>query len=102
MKPLTQVGISLVLTPLACLYTQLAAAQVKIQPSNFSETVGVHPTSEIRLQLDRLPTSEEGSLIIFIGRTDVTSQFRLVGTDFIYQPNVSRCHLEKPGLPFIW
>ncbi len=88
MKLLTRGILSLLLAPLACLYAQLAAAQVKIQPSNFNEKVIVQPTDEIRLTLDRLPAEEEGKLTIFIGRTDVTSQFRLVGTELIYQPGL--------------
>lgn len=88
MKLLIQIGINLILTPLICLYAQLAEAQVKLQPSNFSENTAVQVTDEIRLSLDRLPTETEGKLVIFIGRTDVTSQFRIVGTDLIYQPNL--------------
>lgn len=88
MKSLTQIAISLVLAPLACLYAQIAVGQVKIQQSSFDESAAVQPTSEIRLKLDRLPTPEEGNLAIFIGRTDITSQFRLVGTEFIYQPTI--------------
>lgn len=88
MKSLTQIAISLILAPLACLYAQIAVGQVKIQQSSFDESAAVQPTSEIRLKLDRLPTPEEGNLAIFIGRTDITSQFRLVGTEFIYQPTI--------------
>jgi hypothetical protein len=88
MKLLIRVGISLTFAPLACLYAQLAVAQVKVQPSNFGESTIVQPVDEIRFKLDRLPTLEEGNLIIFIGRTDVTSQFRLIGTEFVYQSTV--------------
>ncbi len=88
MKTLTRIGISLIIAPAACLYAQLAAAQVKIERSNFSESTVIQPTSEIRLQIDRLPTAAEGRLAVFIGRTDLTSQFRLVGTELIYQPTV--------------
>ncbi|MEX0272252.1 hypothetical protein AB3R30_24330 [Leptolyngbyaceae cyanobacterium UHCC 1019] len=88
MTPLTRVGISLIVAPLACLFAQLAVAQVKIQQSNFSERTVIQPTSELRLKLDRLPTPAEGKLAFFIGRTDVTSQFRSVGTEFIYQPSL--------------
>jgi hypothetical protein len=88
MKPLTKIGINLILVPITCLYAQLATAQVKIQPSNFSGDTVLQPSHEIRLKLDRLPTPEEGKLAIFIGRTDVTSQFRLVGPEFVYQPGL--------------
>jgi hypothetical protein len=82
----TQFSIGLIIAPFACLCAQLAAAAVTVQNANFGEGAAVQPTTEIRLQVDRLPTAEEGRIAIFIGRTDVTSQFRIDGTQLIYQP----------------
>lgn len=95
MKLLTRIGISLLLAPLACFYTQLAAAQVKIQSSNFSGSVIVQPTGELRLKLDRLPSAEEGKLAFFVGKIDLTSQFKQVGTEFVYQPAIVSLPLGK-------
>lgn len=67
------------------MYAHTAAA-VTIEQTNFSDKQTVLPTSEIKLKLDRLPSQNEGRLAIFIGQTDVTSMFRMVGNELIYQP----------------
>lgn len=88
MKTITQIGLSLILATLACFYAQVATAEVKIQQASFGENAIAKPTDAIRFQLDRLVSPAEGRLAIFIGRTDVTSQFQVVGTEFIYQPGI--------------
>ncbi|ARV58914.1 hypothetical protein BZZ01_09955 [Nostocales cyanobacterium HT-58-2] len=76
---------SIVLVTFLLLYSHTAAA-VTVEQTNFSDKVTVQPTSEIKLKLDRLPNQNEGRLAIFIGQTDVTSLFRTVGNELIYQP----------------
>ncbi len=75
---------SFILATLLVFYAHTAAA-VTIEQTNFSDKEAVQPRSEIKLKLDRLPSQKEGRLAIFIGQTDVTSQFRIVGNELIYQ-----------------
>ncbi|MGI2904996.1 hypothetical protein [Tolypothrix sp. VBCCA 56010] len=77
---------SLILGITIIVYTHTSAAAVTIEQTNFSDKQTVQPTSEIKLKLDRLPSQNEGRLSIFIGQTDVTSMFRTVGNELIYQP----------------
>lgn len=44
----------------------------------------IRPGSPITLRLDRAPTPDDGTLAVFIGRTDVTSLFRLAGNELLF------------------
>ncbi|QDL06799.1 hypothetical protein DP114_01770 [Brasilonema sennae CENA114] len=84
MKCIQTICQSFILSSLLLFYAHTAAA-VTIEQTNFSDKETIQPTSEIKLKLDRLPSQKEGRLAIFIGQTDVTSQFRIVGNELIYQ-----------------
>lgn len=42
----------------------------------------------IRFKLDRLPNPNEGTLAVFLDRTDITSQVQQTGSEFVYQPTL--------------
>jgi hypothetical protein len=88
MKSFTQLGIHFIIVALTWLSGQLVAVAIEVQQTNVGENVIVQPTDAIRFQFDRLPTPEEGKLAVFIGRTDMTSQFQIVGTELVYQPHL--------------
>jgi hypothetical protein len=88
MKSLTRLGIHFILASFIGVLSQLAAVAIEVQQTNIGGDAIIQPTDTIRFQFDRLPTPEEGRLAIFIGRTDITSQFQIVGTELVYQPTL--------------
>lgn len=67
----------------------IAPATLAQQPdANKGASTIVRAGAEIRLKLDRLPNSNEGTLAVFLDQTDITSQIQLTGNELVYQPTL--------------
>ena len=75
-------------TVLVCPLTASAAEQVSVSATSFQSETWIKPTEPIRIKLDRMPSAKEGKIAVFIGGTDVTSQFKVSGDELVYDPRV--------------
>lgn len=85
LSPLTQLNPQAPHQPLPLLKQPL---QQPLKPEQLpaKPTVNiVRSAEEIRLKLDRIPTTNEGTLSIFLDQTDVTSQVVITGSELVYR-----------------
>lgn len=75
---------------LACPIVASAAEPVVVTSTSFRGETWIKPTEPVRIRLDHMPSPKEGRIAVFIGGTDVTSQFKTSGNDLVYDPSIVR------------
>ena len=77
------------LPALLCLQPAAAlGASVSVIETSFDSDTWIKPTEKIRIKFDRLPDASEGKLAILVNQSDLTSQFKTVGNELVYDPSV--------------